>query len=368
MTSFDVRKAFLNRNFFRFTGPPENWLTAIKFMTWGLEEKYLNRWKEIQPGDVFIMHSTAKSEFIRNPKSKIVGLGVVGGRFVKKNEPLWIQEINTNKSIWPLRVPFSEIYLFSDLPAAGNWEAPGFTSAQNVENLIQLLLARAVPTSDLDTGGVRFPVMGSISSIRSEMAGDLLSKGELTLHTEFYDYSEPEVKAEALEKISSVEASIRHTPTLKFLSGSGVKVREISRSTSFYERDNSLLERAEESHANILKQAIAFFQAHGFDTWSNNHVDLLAESGPSGAAYLIEVKSTLNHNFRTQARRAIGQLFEYEYFDVRKHYEKKSSFPRIHKSLMVSDNPVDPEYSGLLSNLNVSIWWPSELKIQLFKN
>ena len=39
------------KNFFRFTGPPENWLTAIKFMTWGLEEKYLSRWKEIQTGD-----------------------------------------------------------------------------------------------------------------------------------------------------------------------------------------------------------------------------------------------------------------------------------------------------------------------------
>ena len=27
------------KGFFRFTGPPENWLTGIKFMTWGLNKK-----------------------------------------------------------------------------------------------------------------------------------------------------------------------------------------------------------------------------------------------------------------------------------------------------------------------------------------
>lgn len=47
--------------FFRFTGPPEHWLTAVKYMTWGVEEKYKNRWQEMQAGDVFFIHSTAKS-------------------------------------------------------------------------------------------------------------------------------------------------------------------------------------------------------------------------------------------------------------------------------------------------------------------
>ena len=49
------------KQFFRFTGPPENWLTAIKFMTWGLIRDYEERWKKIQPGDVFFIHSTASA-------------------------------------------------------------------------------------------------------------------------------------------------------------------------------------------------------------------------------------------------------------------------------------------------------------------
>ncbi len=321
MTSFDVKKAFLNRSFFRFTGPAENWLTAIKFMTWGLEEKYLDRWKKIESGDVFIMHSTGKSDFVKDPGSKIIGLGVVGGNFTRKDERLWIQEINAKKTIWPLRVPFSEIYLFSDLPIAGEWNAPGFNSTENIANLIKILLRQAIPTSDLVTDNVRFPVMGSISAIRPEMAEDLLSRGDLILHTEFYDYPEQVSRNDELVKVDSIESSIRHTPTLKFLNGSGVRIKTLSSAKSIFERDNALLERAEESHASILKQAIEFFQAHGFDTWSNNHIDLLAESGKSKSSYLIEVKSNVNHNFRTQARRAIGQLFEYEYFDVTKHYE-----------------------------------------------
>ena len=80
MTPLDIQKALHNRNFFRFTGPPENWLTAIKYMTWGLEEKYRDRWSKIQIGDVFLMHSTTESLFYKNAKSAIVGLGVVGGQ------------------------------------------------------------------------------------------------------------------------------------------------------------------------------------------------------------------------------------------------------------------------------------------------
>lgn len=366
MTSFDVKQAFLNRNFYRFTGPPENWLTAIKFMTWGLEEKYLERWKRIEVGDVFVMHSTSKSDFAKNPGSKIVGLGVVGGNFVRKTDPLWIQEIRTKNSIWPLRVPFSEIYLFSELPSSDTWDAPGFAADDHVASLVQQLLQRAVPTAGLVVDDVRFPVMGSISGVKSSMADSLFQKGELALHSEFYDV--PTITSgvgDSLKKIDNVEASIRNAPTLKFLDGAGVKVRTIGKPKSTFERDNVLLERAEEGHADILKQAIEFFKGHGFDTWSNQHVDLLAESGKSGAAYLVEVKSTVNNNFRRQARSAIGQLYEYEYFDVRRHYEVQGISPRIHKALMISDNPGDADYSGLLSNLKISMWWPSELKVDI---
>ena len=116
MTSQLGLEALSGRSFFRFTGPPENWLTAIKYMTWGLEEKYLSRWKKIQTGDVFFMHSTVDSSFAKHPPSSIVGLGVVGGQFRTKTDFLWVQELRGHVNRWPLLVPFSEIYLFRTHP------------------------------------------------------------------------------------------------------------------------------------------------------------------------------------------------------------------------------------------------------------
>ena len=118
-------KSLLKRNFFRFTGPPENWLTAIKFMTWGLEKKYESRWSEIQPGDVFFMHSTSTGSKFKNAKSSIIGLGVIGSNFTIKDSYLWIKEYGEKTNIWPLLVPFSEIYLLSDLPNSDAQKAYG---------------------------------------------------------------------------------------------------------------------------------------------------------------------------------------------------------------------------------------------------
>src|SRR5262249_19510331 len=142
MTNQIELESLSGRSFFRFTGPPENWLTAIKYMTWGLEEKYLSRWKKIQVGDVFFMHSTTESLFVKSPKSAIVGFGVVGGRFRKKDNFLWVQELRGHVNRWPLLVPFSEIYLFSTLPETESWEAPGLSDEANskIPALIQALL------------------------------------------------------------------------------------------------------------------------------------------------------------------------------------------------------------------------------------
>ena len=77
------------KGFFRFTGPPEHWLYAVKYMTWGLEEKHKVHWQRIQPGDVFFIHSTRNSYF-PNAKSGIIGLGVVGSDFSIKKDLRWL--------------------------------------------------------------------------------------------------------------------------------------------------------------------------------------------------------------------------------------------------------------------------------------
>jgi len=48
----------------RFTGPPENWLTAFGIGKWALNDKNKGLWtRNIKPGDTAIFHSTKESEF-----------------------------------------------------------------------------------------------------------------------------------------------------------------------------------------------------------------------------------------------------------------------------------------------------------------
>src|SRR3990170_5182391 len=137
------------RGLFKFTGPPENWITAIKFMTWGLTKDYETRWKEIEPGDIFLMHSMSTDTIVKNAVSAIIGFGVVGTQFNKKDGPLWLREQLKRENIWPLLVPFSEIYLFSQMVPQEALEAPNGTNNEKISNEAIDLLEEAVPLSQV---------------------------------------------------------------------------------------------------------------------------------------------------------------------------------------------------------------------------
>ena len=158
-----------SKGFFRFTGPPEHWLYAVKYMTWGLEDKYRSSWQRIQPGDIFFIHSTRNSNF-PNAKSGIIGLGVVGSNFHIKNEFRWLLELKENQNIWPLLVPFSEMYLFSELPWVQSWDAPNLSNELKTKTLIDALLKNYIPLSKIPT----FPKMGSFSGVSKEVASQIL--------------------------------------------------------------------------------------------------------------------------------------------------------------------------------------------------
>src|SRR3989338_473450 len=101
----DFKSALETKQFFRFTGPPEHWLTALKYMTWGLEGSYSSRWKKIQTGDIFFIHSTGpQTSSFSNANSGVIGVGVVGFNFSIKNIPLWHYEIKNNINRWPLLI------------------------------------------------------------------------------------------------------------------------------------------------------------------------------------------------------------------------------------------------------------------------
>lgn len=348
MSNVDFLPSLEAKGFYRFTGPPEHWLTAIKYMTWGLEYKYLDRWKEIQVGDVFLIHSTAKS-FFPNAKSGIIGLGIVGPEFSTKENFLWLYELQNKANRWPLLVPFSELYIFSELPSVESWESPNLSNLDKSQQLIDRLLKNSIPLSKING----FPQMGSFSAVSKDVAFQVLSdKRPLFAYTNIHSVSSYDTKPTKLLKVSDVSETLRYADSLKpFLN---INARVVKENTISYEKDNELLAKAEKVHASVLQQLIDIFKSKGYDTLSNRFVDLFAYK--ENSSFLLEVKSTENNNFRNQARKGIVQLYEYNHFEIKKFAaENKYSLTNHHKIFVPSQIPKDDKYVSFMNEIDIGV-------------
>ena len=336
------------KGFFRFTGPPEHWLYAVKYITWGLEEKHKVHWQRIQPGDVFFIHSTRNSYF-PNAKSGIIGLGVVGSDFSIKKDLRWLRELKESQNIWPLLVPFSEMYFFSELPRIQSWDAPNLKNELQTKALIDALLKNYIPLSNI----VGFPQMGSVSGVSKAVASQILfDKRPLYAHESEFEDLLLTAKPTKLTKVNNVTETFRYAATLR--SFDNIESRLIKETTSIYTKDNELLAKADRVHSSIIQRLIEIFKAKGYDTLSNRFVDLFAHN--EKRSLLFEVKSTENSNFRSQARKGMIQLFEYDYFEIRK-YEKEQnvSFENRNRILVPSRLPEDEKYVGFINELNIGV-------------
>lgn len=342
MLSSQLLDSLRSKKFYRFTGSPEHWLTAIQNYTWGLKLDLLKRWQRIEVGDVFLMHSTRKSRY-KSAKSAIIGLGIIGPGFRQKDVFLWQDEFEQNENTYRLLVPFSEIYLFSSVENIDEWN---FNNIQLTKSLIEKLLSNSVP---LPKG---FPQMGSFSEVQDEVAMQVLKRGlpEFLRESPFSIDSYREAVTPLL-KIKNSSESMRYIPTLKHLTLSDSQERRLEKKYSNYERDNELLERANNVHRRIIDNAIGILNASGYDTLSNMHADLVAENESS--ILLLEAKSIPDGRFRSQARTAIGQLFQYEFFDIKDYQQKNDTAKPVQKILLIPDDPCDNDYINFLSKISI---------------
>jgi hypothetical protein len=346
----DFTPSIYAKGFHRFTGPPENWLTGIKYMTWGLEERLRERWMDIQTGDIFFIHSTGpQTSYFRNARSGIIGLGVVGANFSIKNNFLWMEELQEQKNRWPLLVPFSEIYLFSELPPLDVWDAPALDNTEKTKDLVHRLLSNYIPLNQVKG----FPVMGSTSSVSQAVAQLILyDKRPLHIYSGVEDSNIFTTKPTKLERIVDASESLRYADTL--LVFDTIKARTINEAPGTYQKDNEMLARAESAHSSILQNLLKLFKSKGYDTRSNRFVDLFAYN--DRRSFLIEVKSTENRNFRSQARKGIVQLLENDFFDISRFAEEeKLHLDEKYRILVPSRAPEDGNYVTFMNKLEIGV-------------
>jgi hypothetical protein len=341
---------------YRVTGTPENYLTTLISSTWGFRDnpRLLSQWTKLQPGDVIFFHSSqSESRFLltKELSSRVVGFGVVGNHFFTGTTPLWIEEFEEGRVIYPHRFHFSEIYLFADIPVGGDWDSQSLAKQANTAELLRRLLAAGIPLKELPN----FPKMGSYSSIQDGPTKEALLAGTRGLYayrTREEDEDALPTRLTALAEVRGEKDLLRHTTGLTQFEDVGARVLRLD--DGHRQVDLRKLQRAETAHADILSLLYRKLSERGYECFKNNHIDLLAVHADQGRSLLIEAKSNEGGNFRAQARKGIAQLFEYNYFEMERFKADRGlKLNQEHQVLAFSQAPRDADYLGFLNTLRI---------------
>jgi len=83
-------------NYWMAVGTIENWKEAFtKGNIWGLKERQRHYWDVLQPNDIVLFYAM-------RPIAGIIGYGTIKTKF-RQTQPLWFEEVNEGRVIWPLR-------------------------------------------------------------------------------------------------------------------------------------------------------------------------------------------------------------------------------------------------------------------------
>ncbi|MFC1914916.1 hypothetical protein ACFLWK_01525 [Chloroflexota bacterium] len=352
------------KRFKKFTGPPEHWLTTFNTKFWGLELKHLKKWEAIQVGELFIFHSTGIEYLNLKPKlpTGIIGVGIVGG--TSRKETLeWIGEIKNSENRWPLLIHFSEIWWLGDYESIV-FETI-FNKIGNGENAIiqdlLMLSSNCVTFQEMRDKNCVIPAQGSIQNINDKSRRSLVSliegrlKEAIESPLEVTDESIPQ-QLPILDEDDLVDHIIKHTPSLKDLNldETEEEAKDRQKKQIVYEQNSEAQENANKNHQKTLIVLANELILNGIQP-KYSVIDLLAEN--NGSIFIFEVKTVHTNNFTSQTRRAIGQLLEYEYFQVASNI--KNNGKKIMRGVVYNKKPPE-KYIEFLENYNFFVYWPED--------
>jgi len=147
-------------NYWLVVGSKQNWHTAFTHGNiWGLKETQRHLWESLNENDKLVFYVT-------KPVGGIIGYGVAQTK-VKQTQPLWPQELEEHKVIWPLRFEFDvEFCLSPDKWASDRiiskelWPRAGFQLlSQSIgKKLVSTLRALEYATKDSEPVFISEPV------------------------------------------------------------------------------------------------------------------------------------------------------------------------------------------------------------------
>ncbi len=347
------------KDFRKFTGPPEHWLTTFNTKFWGLETKYRRKWTEIDEGDVFVFHSTGIEYLKQKPRlpTGIIGIGIVGGTHSKTN-PEWLGEYQ-GANEWPLLIDFSEIWWFGDRtkildePIKEKEKRGEAYILDDLKNLI----ANCVTFEEMRRNDCVIPAQGSIRNISDRSRERLVGLFADRLTSAVVGNPPGEQERREISEIRNegdiLNAAIRSARNLRDFnideSDEAAQHRQLSWIT--YERNAEAQERANATHRRTLMALVKYLRERGIGP-TESVIDLFAER--ENQIFIFEVKSIHADNFRQQTRMALGQLLDYEYFQVRSRQRYQDKI--VHKGVVYSREPPNRVVS-FLKSAGFEVFW-----------
>ncbi|MBN1842593.1 MAG: hypothetical protein JW883_09980 [Deltaproteobacteria bacterium] len=100
-------------------GDEANWERELENGIWGLVPQLEHHWLKIRPGDLVLF-------YCKVPVKGFVGAGIIRTKF-KQDRPLWKEELQENRVIWPFRFEFDVTHL---LPLGG-WQSQAVSNRKS---------------------------------------------------------------------------------------------------------------------------------------------------------------------------------------------------------------------------------------------
>lgn len=284
-------------NYWLVVGSPKNWDIAFKHENiWGLKQTQIHLWESLQENDVILLYVT-------NPVKGIIGFGIVRTKF-KQVKPLWPDEINQHKVIWPLRFEFDVEF---SLPP-DKWSNMKITSKA-------LLPRSGFQMLDTNTGKTLISAIGAVEYINKNDKDQKVSDTVIEYNKEIESIpsSHNQIK-DTLIKIGKLQNYIAESEYPFDLGKIDVVWRRVEKSVPTYVFEIQV--------SGNVYQALSKLK-HAYDLW-NSHIFIVATESERD-----KVNSLLSGTFHE-----INNRIEFiELKQVEELYKRKKSYKDFEKEL-----------------------------------
>lgn len=99
-------------------GDQANWERGLENGIWGIVPQLAHHWQKAEKDELVLF-------YCKKPVKKFFGAGIIRSKF-KQTNPLWKEEIQENRVIWPYRFEFDVIHLIP----FGRWKSEGISNSE----------------------------------------------------------------------------------------------------------------------------------------------------------------------------------------------------------------------------------------------